>query len=63
MKANTFDQAVQCYASHMYDNHEITLNEFSYPHREDSVEKKTVWVLKNSWGTLCAVHKITGKIL
>ena len=39
------------------------INEHSYPNKELSKEKNTVWILINNFGVLCVVNKKTGLIV
>ena len=62
MKAKTFEQASYQWACYIYDNFGRS-NEHSYPSEKDSEEKHTVWILKNHFGVLAVIDKVTGKVI
>lgn len=63
MKASTFAQASHKWSCYLQDNMGSIMNEHSYPFKELSEEKKTVWILKNNYGVLCVVDKKTGEVI
>ena len=63
MKAKTFEQASHKWSSYISDYMGSVINEHSYPNKELSKEKNTVWILFNNFGVLCVVNKQTGLIV
>lgn len=58
----SYQQAVHKWFCHIEDCG-FYKNDDSIPNRLLSIEKKTIWILKNQFGVLCPVDKKTGKVL
>ena len=63
MKAKTFVQASHRWSCYVQDYLGSIMNEHSYPSKELSEEKHTVWILKNHFGVLCVIDKVTGEVV
>lgn len=62
MQASTFTQACfkwRCYIEDVSGYY----NNDTEPSLSDSEEKKTVWILRNQFGFLCIVDKLTGEVI
>jgi len=62
MKAKTFAQASHQWSCYIEDIGSV-MNEHCYPFEELSEEKNTVWILKNNFGVLCVIDKVTGEVV